>query len=278
MLDTTRDKTISDKTMQDRIFPRPRGGLLLREGPRLLGELAALMTTAPFLNQAPRGDGHPVLVLPGFSASDQSTAVLRRFLASRSYDATPWGLGRNMGPAMPDLASRLGEMFETAYEQGNQQKVSLVGWSLGGVYARLLAHFYPDKIRNVITLGSPYRGSPRSTRAYPLIRGMLDRPLEQHPVNDLRRLAGTPVKDIPTTSIYSRSDAIVPWQIATEPTGPSTENIEVFTSHLGLGFSPAVFYAIADRLSQAEGQWQPFRRNGWKQSIYGAADLGVTHG
>jgi len=267
-----------DTTMQDRTFSPPRARLLLREGPRLFGELAALMTTAPFLSQSPPGDGHPVLVLPGFSASDESTAVLRRFLASRSYDAVPWGLGRNMGPAMPDLTARLGEMFETVYEQGNQQKISLVGWSLGGVYARLLAHFYPDRIRNVITLGSPYGGGPRSTRVYPLAQGVLDKPLEQHPVNDLRRLAGTPVTNIPTISIYSRSDAIVPWQIATEPTGPSSENIEVFTGHIGLGFSPAVLFAIADRLSRADGEWQPFQRTGWKQSIYGAADLGSTHG
>lgn len=269
---------MTDTRTQDRVFPPPSASLLLREGPRLVGELAALMTTAPFLSLAPLGDGHPVLVMPGFGANDQSTTVLRRFLTSRGYDATPWGLGRNLGPAMPDLALRLGEMFETTYNQGNRQKISIVGWSLGGVYARLLAHFYPDRVRSVITLGSPYRGSPRSTRVYPIVRGVMDRPLEQHPVNDLRRLAGLPVDDLPTTSIYSRRDAIVPWQIATEPTGSRTENIEVFTSHLGLGFSPAVLFAIADRLSHPDGEWQPFQRGGWKQSVYGAADMESAHG
>lgn len=264
---------MQDTTMVERTFSPPRASLLLQEAPRLLGAMTALVTTAPFLNQAPRGDGHPVLVLPGFTASDQSTALLRRFLTSKSYSATPWGLGRNLGPAMPDLPARLTEMFETVYENGNQQKVSIVGWSLGGVYARLLAHHYPDQIRNVITLGSPYRGSPRSTRVYPLVRGMMDKPLAQQPISELRQLAGTPLENVATTSIFSRSDAIVPWQIATEPTSTVAENIEVYTSHLGLGFSPSVLFAIADRLAKPDGEWQPFQRNGWKQAIYGAANI-----
>jgi pimeloyl-ACP methyl ester carboxylesterase len=264
---------MQDTTMVERTFSPPRASLLLQEAPRLFGELTALIATAPFLNQAPRGDGHPVLVLPGFSASDRSTSLLRRFLVSKSYTATPWGLGRNLGPAMPDLAARLAKMFETVYENGNQQKVSIVGWSLGGVYARLLAHHYPDKIRNVITLGSPYRGSPRSTRVYPLVQGMMDRPLAQQSISDLRHLAGTPLENVPTASIFSRRDAIVPWQIATEPTSAVAENIEVFTSHLGLGFSPAVLFALADRLAKPDGEWQRFQRSGWKQAIYGAADI-----
>jgi hypothetical protein len=264
---------MQDNSIGDRVFPPPSSRLLFREAPRLLGEMAALATAAPFLTLAPRGDGHPVLVMPGFSAGDQSTAIIRGYLGSLGYDASPWGLGRNLGPMMPDLAMRLRQTFESVFEAGGREKISIVGWSLGGVYARLLAHVYPGQVRNVITLGSPYRGSPRSTRIYPIVRGMMDRPLEALPINELRRLAGTPIIDVPTSSIYSRHDSIVPWQIATEPTGATSENIEVFTGHIGLGVSPAVLFAIADRLSLAEGQWRPFHRDGWRRPVYGAAEL-----
>ncbi|MGV0036449.1 MAG: esterase [Candidatus Azotimanducaceae bacterium WSBS_2022_MAG_OTU7] len=264
---------MQDTSTGDRVFPPPSPRLLFREAPRLFGEMAALAATAPFLSLAPRGDGHPVLVMPGFSVGDQSTAIIRCYLKSLGYDANPWGLGRNLGPMMPDLFLRLRQAFESVFETGGREKVSIVGWSLGGVYARLLAHVYPDQVRHVITLGSPYRGSPRSTRVYPIVREMMDGPLEQLPINELRRLAGTPINNIPTSSIYSRHDSIVPWQIATEPTGATSENIEVFTGHIGLGVSPAVLFAIADRLSLAEGQWRPFHRDGWRCSVYGSAKL-----
>lgn len=260
----------------DRLFPPPSTRHLFREAPSFFGEMAALATTAPFLSLAPRGDGHPVLVMPGFSAGDQSTAVIRGYLESLGYDANPWGLGRNLGPMMPDLSMRLRQSFDAVYERGGHEKVSIVGWSLGGVYARLLAHVNPDKVRNVITLGSPYRGSPRSTRVYPIVRSMMDRPLEQLPINDLRRLASTPIENIPTSSIYSRRDSIVPWQIATEPTDSTSENIEVYTGHIGLGVSPAVLFAIADRLSRRQGRWSPFHRDGWRRPVYGAAELADT--
>ena len=262
----------------DRVYAPPRQGLLLREAPTFIGELTALATSAPFLSMSPRGDGHPVLVMPGFSAGDQSTAIIRRFLRSLGYDASPWGLGRNMGPMMQDLPLRLRQSFESVYEAGGRRKVSLVGWSLGGVYARLLAHVYPEQVRNVITLGSPYRGSPRSTRVFPVVNRMMNTPLEQLPINALRQLAATPIDAIPTSSIFSRADSIVPWQIATEPTDALSENIEVYTGHIGLGVSPAVLYAMSDRLALDDGQWQPFHRNGWRRPVYGAADLGHAAG
>ncbi|MEM7019664.1 MAG: alpha/beta fold hydrolase [Pseudomonadota bacterium] len=262
-----------DSTLEDRNFPSGDPRQLLREGSLVLTELAALMVTAPFLAGAPRGDGHPILVLPGLMASDQSTEILRGFLTSRGYQSTPWGLGRNMGPTMSNLAARLGAKFEEAYSKNNHQKISLVGWSLGGVYARLLAHFYPDKVRNVITLGSPYRSSSHSASEHTQRQGSAGGPTEGYSIHDLRQLAGVAVDNIPTTSIFSRQDIVVPWQIATEPTGPFTENIEVSGSHFGFGFSPAVLFAIADRLAIAEGKWRPFRRKGWKRFVYGSANL-----
>ena len=205
-------------------------------------------------------------------AGDGSTTVLRGFLSSLGYLTHPWNLGINRGPRMPDLqvalARRLDEVFDTG-----ERKVSLVGWSLGGVYARLLAQLYPDKVRQVITLGSPFAGNPRSTSVYRFVRNRSDVPLEQKPSNRLRLRAGEPLNGIPSTAIFSKTDGIVPWQIATQPPTDIAENIEVYASHLGLGFNPAVLYAVADRLANREGKWRPFERRGWKRLVYGPALL-----
>lgn len=262
-----------DPTVNDRVYRRPDRRLAYAEGPRVFAEFAALMSTAPFLAQAPRGDGHPVLVMPGYGGSDRSTLVLRRFLGALGHSAQPWNLGRNQGPATPDLLVQLPARLRELFAASGERRVSLVGWSLGGVYARLLAHLHPDQVRQVITLGSPFAGSPRSTTVYPLVRGMSDVPLEQLPTHHLRLLAGEPLPGIPSTAIFSKSDGIVPWQIASQRPTETAENIEVYGSHVGLGFNPAVLYAVADRLANPEGEWRPFQRRGWKLAVYGPAKL-----
>lgn len=259
--------------MEDRVYPRPDRRLALLQGPRLLSEIASLMSAAPLLYNAPRGDGHPVLVMPGFGGSDRSTTVIRGFLSSLGYGAQPWNLGTNVGPGMPDLPGQLAGRLDEVFVDNGEQKVSLIGWSLGGVYARLLAQLYPDKVRQVITLGSPFAGSPRSTNAYRFIRRMSDVPLEQRPSNHLRLLAGEPLTNIPSTAIFSKTDGIVPWQIATQQPSDFAENIEVYASHFGLGFNPAVLYAMADRLANRADEWRPFERTGWKRYVYGPARL-----
>jgi pimeloyl-ACP methyl ester carboxylesterase len=256
--------------MNDRVYSRPDRRLVVAEGPRVVSEVASLMAAAPFLYQAPRGDGHPVLVMPGYGADDGSTTVIRRFLSSMGYSTHPWNLGTNRGPAMPDLRAELARRLDGVFVDADKQTVSLVGWSLGGVYARLLAHLYPNKVRQVITLGSPFAGSPRSTS---LVRARSAVPREQRPSNRLRVLAGEPLPGIPSTAVFSKTDGIVPWQIATQPTTDIAENIEVYASHLGLGFNPAVLYAVADRLANREGSWRPFERRGWKRFVYGPARL-----
>ena len=224
-------------------------------------EIGAGLAALPWLRLAPRGDGHAVLVLPGLMASDDSTRMLREFLRDRGYRASGWGLGRNHGPrpgverAMLDLLDRLND------ETG--RTVSVVGWSLGGVYARVLAARRPDAVRSVVTLGSPI-GHPRATSAWRLYEFTSGRR-----VDDARgEGAARPTPSVPTTSIYSRTDGVVAWQASVEVEGPRSENIEVMGSHLGLGFNPAVLYAIADRLAQPEGQWRPFERTGWRRAVY----------
>ena len=208
---------------------RPNRLLLAAEGPRALGELVLLQAARPLLAGAPRGDGHPVLVLPGLGGSDSSTAPLRWFLGTLGYRSFGWGLGANRGFGRR-VTDGLDELLAATRERG---PVSVIGWSLGGLHAVDLARRRPDAVRSLITLGSP--------------------------VGRHRR----PPAAIPTTSIYSRSDAIVPWRTSVLRATGRHENVEVRGSHLGLGHNPAVVVVVADRLAQGSRDWQPFRAPAW---------------
>jgi len=211
------------------------------------------------LATAPRGDGHPVMVLPGFVTSDRSTTVLRAFLKGLGYDAHAWELGRNLGPKAigqqgEKLIARILEVHEAT-----GKKVSLVGWSLGGVMARLVAKRIPHAVRQVITLGSPFRLRPGDgTRADSIAKHLLrdQVPPDAEALIDEERRAPLPV---PVTAIYTRTDGVAPWDAGIESRGPQRENIEVVGSHCGLGYNPAALVAVTDRLAQPEGRWQPFR-------------------
>ncbi|HBZ71252.1 MAG TPA: alpha/beta hydrolase [Deltaproteobacteria bacterium] len=249
MMDTARPEEAG-------VRKRPPRTLLFLEGRAVL-EFAALVPALPVLRRAPRGDGQPVLVLPGLMASDLSTRALRRFLQRLGYPAYGWGLGRNLGPSQ-QIARGLAQCLEELRRRHNRP-VSLIGWSLGGIYARELARRFPDDVRQVITLASPFR-DPEATNvpAALLARRRL------HPdERQFRERLGAPLA-VPSTAIYSRSDGIVSWWSCREEPGPESENIEVASSHLGMGHHPVVLLTIADRLSQPENAWKPFRPpEGW---------------
>ena len=236
----------------------PALALLALEGRAVL-EFGALVAAWPMLTLAPRGDGHPVLVLPGFLASDRSTRPLRAFLRSRGYSAHGWRRGLNWGPwpdVLPALEARLQDLAAR-----HQRKVSLVGWSLGGVFARALARGAPTTVRQVITLACPLR----AFHANNLGRFFGSGARAQQAMPEILARAQEPLP-VPTTAIVSRSDGIVAWQSCTESSGPLRETIEVRSSHCGMGHHPAALFIVADRLSQAEGGWRPFRqraRGGW---------------
>jgi pimeloyl-ACP methyl ester carboxylesterase len=216
-----------------------------------------LLPAWPMLARAPRGDGHGVVVFPGLSASDGSTIPLRRYLDSLGYQTSGWEQGFNFGPRAGVLEAARAQVTRAFSDNGG--KVSLIGWSLGGVYARELAKELPHMVRGVITLGTPFAGSHRSTNAWRIYELASGRKVERETENyDLP--AAPPV---PTTSIYSRSDGIVAWQGSIQKPAthnPQTENVEVVASHVGLGVNPSAWWAVADRLAQAEGRWQPFQR------------------
>lgn len=241
--------------------------LALTELPRALAELGSLPWASPLLMTAPRGDGHPVLVLPGFITSDVSTSLLRRYLAALGHDAHAWELGRNLGPkAIGRQGERLVERLRTIHERTGRT-VSLVGWSLGGVMARQVARRLPDAVRQVISLGSPFAGNPSATnvrQAYEDLTGQ--RLTDPDTIAQLSESATVP--PVPSTAIYTRGDGIVAWQNCVEPAAATTDNIEVVGSHCGLGVNPAVLYAVADRLAQPEGEWKPFERSGLRALVY----------
>jgi pimeloyl-ACP methyl ester carboxylesterase len=237
---------------------RPPGlGLLLAEV-RGIFEFNASLMMSPLLMRAPKGDGHPVLALPGFLASDLSMMPLRRYLTELGYDAHAWQMGRNLGGVARTRAAlreRLAEIHAST-----RRKVSLIGWSLGGVYARDLALQAPDMVRYVVTLGSPFSNDVRATNATRLYEA-----LAGEAVGDdsefLKAIAGD--LPVPTTSVFSRADGVVNWRTCLLRPSAAAENVEVYlASHVGLGVNPAVLWAVADRLAQHEGQFSQFDRCG----------------
>ena len=242
----------------------PSAALMLMEG-RALSEFSAFWLMRPWLSVTARGDGHPVLVLPGLLADDTSTHALRGFLNSHGYKAHGWKQGRNhglQGKLEADMLARIEELFV----RHGGRKVSLVGWSLGGLYARQLAKLAPDKVRCVISLGSPFTGSPKATNAWRVYEMASGRRADEEDPRFGGTLAGAP--PVPTTAIFSRSDGICAWQGCREEATAMSESIEVESSHCGMGHHPAVVYAVADRLAQAEGEWSPFDRSGWRSLVY----------
>lgn len=241
---------------------RPSQILMWLEGRASL-EWASTTLVWPWLRRVvPRGDGHPVLVLPGMMATDASTVPLRRFLTSKGYAVQGWEQGRNLGPregVMEVLQETLAKMH-----RDTERKVSVIGWSLGGVYAREIARHAPDQVRQVITLGSPLYGkadtSSNAWAVYKFVSG-------QKEVK--ANLRGDCAPPVPTTSIYTRTDGVVGWGCSVERQGPQTDNIEINSaSHTGLGVNPLVWYALGNRLAQAQDAWTPFNPKGLERWLF----------
>ncbi len=234
---------------------KPPGWLLLALEGRAPWELGASLLAAPVLRNAPQGDGHPVLVFPGLATGDFSTLVLRNYIAGRGYAAYAWEQGWNLGPR-PGVLDACVERVRQLHKQ-HGKAVSLVGWSLGGVYAREIAKTIANEVRCVITLGTPFAGSPKATNAWRLYEFASGQRIK----DDARIACLHTTPPVPTTSIYSRTDGVVAWRCSVERESEQSENIEIHSSHVGMGMNPAALFAIADRLAQPHGNWRRFDRN-----------------
>jgi pimeloyl-ACP methyl ester carboxylesterase len=224
---------------------------------RAMFEYMAFMASSSTLSLTGRGDGHPVMVLPPFCADDPHTAPLRWVLASQGYSVHGWRQGVNLNRTrriVDGLPRRLLELHDR-----HGAKVSLVGHSGGGNWARDLARAHPFAVRQVITLGAPFRLRPGdATKADQLADRLLKDQVPQDP-SALIAEEDRPPLPVPVTAIYSRTDGVAPWHAGIESKGPRRENIEVVGSHCGLAYNPPAVFAIADRLAQPAGAWRPFR-------------------
>ena len=230
----------------------PPFALLATEGRGLL-DIPALLAAAPFLAAAPRGQPHPVMVLPGLGADDRSTIAIRGFLESLGYQVHGWGRGRNVRAPDADLSAVAAQVKKLREDSG--LKVSLVGWSRGGIIAREVARQTPAVVRMVITLGSPFAapGASNVRAIWKLLTGQKHEPPTPERVSRLAQ----PIP-VSSTSIYTRADGVVAWRACLEEEGGERENIEVNTTHIGLGFHAPALWVIADRLAQPPGAWKPF--------------------
>ena len=239
---------------------------------RALFEIATLPSMIPALSMAPQGDGHPVLLLPGFMGDESTLAALKYFLQSRGYDVQTWGFGRNVG-----FHSRHAQALEQKIRYLHHRtgrKVSLVGWSLGGVFGLYAAHHATECVRCLITLGSPLSIDPEGSHSPPIVKALYR--MIAHPLGPVAHVMQPRVKKmraapprVPMSCLYTLSDGVVPPQEATIAGDPALhENIRVAGSHTGLGFNAMVLCIVADRLAQPEGRWQPFKPQGVGGAIY----------
>jgi hypothetical protein len=231
--------------------------LLLTVSELFRAPLESLALSPLWLQDFPEGDGHPVLIVPGFATDDSATFLFRWFLARLGYRVHRWDLGwnldhRTVGLDGEHLSARIAQISEA---EGSP--LSLLGWSLGGVIAREAARRENERVRQVITLGSPIGGNPSANRARLLYEQLTGRRVDG--VDNLPRFGRGPLPiGVPSTSIFSRSDGIVPWENAQLDPGPLAENVEVHSSHFGLVANPIVFRIVADRLAQPQNRWAPY--------------------
>lgn len=203
------------------------------------------------------GDGHPVIIFPGMASDGTATAPLRRHCASLGYAALDWGRGFNTGPQgnidawLAELAAHTARLLAPF-----EQSATLIGWSLGGLYAREVAKLPGPNVRQVITIGTPFNASADHTNVGWIFRLLSGESPKFNPALSAR-LRHAP--DVPTTSIYSRSDGVVAWRTCLhDDASHEVQDVEVRGSHIGMGWNPAVLRVVADRLAQRPGHWLPY--------------------
>lgn len=236
---------------------------------RALLEVTSCFASMPLLKLfSPKGDGHPVLALPAFLSNDSFMNTMLKYLQSLGYDAFGWGHGRNTGYDESKF-TELVRLVERTAKKTNR-KVSLVGHSLGGIYARLIAHEVPDAVRQVVYLGAPFNIEDDNSTELP-VRWLYEKMNGAIPREDFTESGlGIGATTMPSTAIYSMSDGIVPWQFCVDEEDEISENVRITGSHVGMPFNPLILYAIADRLSQAEDNWKPFAARGLWRQLYDA--------
>ena len=239
-------------------FRPPTESLNLSEPLRALTELALLPLAEPWLNSLRGGDGHPVIVVPGFTVGDRSTVVMRNFLSSLGFLPCGWKQGVNFG-VRPELFEGISDLLGLLYKEYGC-RISLVGQSLGGIYARELAKLNPDAVRQVITLGSPFNDPEGdASNLTDLYKMFNPEHIEKSAQFKKQQWEISKSPPVPTTAIYSKLDGVCHWRACVQHGGhDQVENIEVSSSHTGMSVNAQTLFVVADRLSQRRRHWKPF--------------------
>jgi hypothetical protein len=257
------------QAMQHRFTPDMRPPKLrhsVMELGRVILEISSTAMLAPLFKSLPVGDGHTIMTIPGFMGADGSTSQLRKFLKGRGYHAVPWGLGRNASDVRSqniddflEHRSQTEDLIAARVEAefaASGSKLTLIGWSLGGLYAVALAHRFPQWIRQVITLGTPY-GDPRGTALYSVMGSFYDNEVDEEALERwvAHTYSGGALR-VPILALHSESDGIVGKGIA-QCQGDSryVTNMAVLASHVGFPFNPLVFAVIANHLVEPHERW-----------------------
>ena len=206
---------------------------------------ASVLIRALQLTKAPRGDGRPVMLLPGYGADESSMRPLGKFLKYLGYDVYEWGLGRNRGH-VNKYVQRVGARAEEIHEDRHGEMVTLIGWSLGGVVARETAKSVESCIREVITMGTPVIGGPKYTLVAGRFANKANIDLDAFEI-EVHKRNSIGIKQ-PVTAIYSKLDGVVGWRACIDVYNEHTRNIQVNSSHLGLGINGRVWQLIAETL------------------------------
>ncbi len=222
------------------------------------------------LGATPAADGRPVLVLPGFGAGDATTRILRGFLKEKGFAAHGLKGGLNLGPS-EEMLRQIKNRLDDVFIKNRNRKVTLIGHSLGGIFARELAHAFPDKVDQVITLGGPFGVSDKSDISMRFLLKLF------HIVHGGKRNYTGPDSltdhfmdslPVPTSAVYSQRDGVVNWRLCLNYPNERAENIEVASSHCGLVMNPLSMLVILDRLSQQPGQWTSFDTKKYKGFVF----------
>ena len=224
---------------------KPSLFLQLTEGIRYVIDLVKVLFFTYNYTYKTKGDKHPVLVVPGLMCTDFSTTLLRKFINKLGYTAYGWELGRNLGDLkglndIRNLQNRVAEI-----RQKHDGKITLVGWSMGGIYTRELAKMNPELFHQVITIGAPFADAYAPNNVewfYKLIKN----PADVSPVWREQMPISAPIM---TTAMYSKQDGLVPWEACQEIMQDDLhQNIEVSGSHWGLVTNAEVFAIIAQQI------------------------------
>jgi pimeloyl-ACP methyl ester carboxylesterase len=243
------------------------------EAARTVFELALSHLTQKYVQHiTPDSKSRPIIVIPGFLGADWTTANLRGFLMRKGHDAYGWHGGINTGPS-DRVLDHLERHLDVIANAHHGRKITLIGHSLGGVFAREMARAYPEHIEQVITLGSPFAAGLHPNTVNPLVELtfalMNGRDHFFMTDKEFAKQSATP-PPVPTSSVYSRGDGVVNWKTCLNPQGQKkTENIEVIGSHCGLVVNPMTMVICADRLAnQDRRKWEGFKGRQYSELFF----------